>query len=75
MSLPLLHQLWSIGWNEKTLNGSTMRGRSDDPSHYEGRRSTTELHLAPKTSHGGGSKGGPPALAGTREYKQSDRGR
>ena len=24
---------------------------------------------------GGGSKGGPPALAGTREYEQSDRNR
>ena len=27
------------------------------------------------TCHGGGSKGGRPALAGTREYKQSNQGR
>ena len=26
---------WSTGWNEKYLNGSTMRDRSDDPSHHE----------------------------------------
>ena len=23
---PLLHQLWSTGWNEKNFNGSAMRG-------------------------------------------------
>ena len=27
---PLLHQLWSTGWNEKQLNGSTMRDWSND---------------------------------------------
>ena len=32
---PLLHQLWSTGWNEKYLNGSTMKDRSDGPSHHE----------------------------------------
>ena len=30
-----LHQSWSTGWNEKQLNGSTMKDRSDDPSHHE----------------------------------------
>ena len=34
------------GWNEKQLNGSTMRDRSDDSSHHE-RNSTTVLRLAP----------------------------
>ena len=31
------HGLWytSRGWNEKLLNGSTMKDRSDDPSHHE----------------------------------------
>ena len=29
----------------------------------------------PLSGTGGGNKGGPPELAGTREYKQSDRGR
>ena len=29
----LLYQLWSTGWNEKYLNGSTMRDRSDDSLH------------------------------------------
>ena len=32
---PLLHQSWSTGWNKKYLNGSTMKDRSDDPSHHE----------------------------------------
>ena len=32
---PLLHQSWSTGWNEKQLNGFTMKDRSDDPSHHE----------------------------------------
>ena len=32
---PLLHQSWSTGWDEKYLNGSTMKDRSDDPSHHE----------------------------------------
>ena len=30
----LLNQLWSTGWNEKSLNGFTMKVRSDDPSHH-----------------------------------------
>ena len=30
-----LHQLWRTAWNEKWLNGSTMRDWSDDPSHHE----------------------------------------
>ena len=25
----------STGWNDKQLNGYTMRDRSDDPSHHE----------------------------------------
>ena len=30
------HSLWYTGrWNEKWLNGSTMKDRSNDPSHYE----------------------------------------
>ena len=32
---PLLHQSWNAGWNEKLLNGSTMKDRSDDLSHHE----------------------------------------
>ena len=32
---PLLYQLWSTGWNKKYLNGSTMKDRSDDPSHHD----------------------------------------
>ena len=28
---PLLHQLWSTGWNEKQLYGSIMKDRSDNP--------------------------------------------
>ena len=32
---PLLHQSWSTGWNEKQLNGSTMKDQSDNPSHHE----------------------------------------
>ena len=32
---PLLHQSWSTGWNDKWLNGSTIRDRSEDPSHHE----------------------------------------
>ena len=32
---PLVHQSWSTGWNEKWLNGSTMKDRSDDPSNHE----------------------------------------
>ena len=32
---PLLHLLWSAGWNEKYLNVSTMKDRSDDQSHHE----------------------------------------
>ena len=31
--------------------------------------------VRPESVAGGGSKGGPPALAGTREYEQSDRNR
>ena len=31
----LLHQSWSTGWNEKYLIGSTMKDRSDNPSHHE----------------------------------------
>ena len=31
----LLIHLVSTGWNEKYFNGSTMRDRSDDPSHHE----------------------------------------
>ena len=33
--ISLLNQLWSTGWNEKYLNGSTMKDRSEDPSHDE----------------------------------------
>ena len=33
----LLHQLWSTGWNEKLLNGSTMRDGEADLSHHEGK--------------------------------------
>ena len=29
------HQSWSTCWNEKWLSGSTMKDRSDDPSHHE----------------------------------------
>ena len=32
---PLIIQMESIGWNEKKLNGSTIRDRSDDSSHHE----------------------------------------
>ena len=32
---PLLHQSRSTGCNEKQLNGSTMKDRSDDLSHHE----------------------------------------
>ena len=32
---PLLHQSWSTGWNEKQLNGSTMKDQSDDPGGKE----------------------------------------
>ena len=32
---PLSHQLWSTGWNEKYLNGSTIRVRVEDLSHHE----------------------------------------
>ena len=35
MPRPLLQQSWSTGWNEKYFNGSTMKDRSDDPSHHE----------------------------------------
>ena len=28
-------QSWCTDWNEKYLNGSTMKDRSDDPSHHE----------------------------------------
>ena len=38
-----LHQSWSTGWNEKWLNGSTMRDRSDDPSHHDGTNKTCRL--------------------------------
>ena len=38
----MLHQLWSTGWNEKKLSGSTMKDWSDNPSHHE-------LHLAPQS--------------------------
>ena len=40
----VLIQLWSSGWNEKQLSGSTMRNRSDDPVHHE-RCSAMELYL------------------------------
>ena len=30
-----VNQSWSTCWNDKLLNGSTMRDRSDDPSHHE----------------------------------------
>ena len=33
--LLLYHQFWGTGWNEKYPNGSTMKDRSDDPSHHE----------------------------------------
>ena len=33
--LPLLHQSWSTGWNEKYLNRSTIKDRPDDPSYHE----------------------------------------
>ena len=36
LSYAPLHQLWSTGWNEKSLNVSNMRDRSDDPLHSEG---------------------------------------
>ena len=32
---PLLHQMWSTGWNKKQLNGSTMRNQTDDLSYHE----------------------------------------
>ena len=32
---PLLHQLWSTVCNKNQFNGSTMKDRSDDPSHHE----------------------------------------
>ena len=32
---PSLHQLWSTGWNEKYLDGSTMKDRCNDPLHHE----------------------------------------
>ena len=32
---PLLHQLWNTGLKKYRLNGSTMKGRSDDLLHYE----------------------------------------
>ena len=35
MPLPLIHQSWSTGWNEKWLNGSTMKDQSDNPSHHD----------------------------------------
>ena len=32
---PLLHQSWNTGWNEKLINGSTMKDRSNDlPRSY-----------------------------------------
>ena len=31
----LLHRSWNTDWNEKELNGFTMKGRSDDPSHQQ----------------------------------------
>ena len=31
----LLHQMWRTGWNEKQLNGFTMRNQTDDLSHHE----------------------------------------
>ena len=27
--------MWKTGWNEKLFNGSTMRDRSDNPTHHE----------------------------------------
>ena len=32
---PLLHQSWNTGWNEKQLNGTIMKDRSDYTSHHE----------------------------------------
>ena len=32
---PLLHQSWSTNWNKKYFKGSTIRDRSDNPSHHE----------------------------------------
>ena len=44
---PLLHQLWSTGWNEKWLNGSTP-WRIDPTTHRTmSERSTSELCHAP----------------------------
>ena len=31
LAQPLLYHLWSTGWNEKKLNGSTIRDGSGDP--------------------------------------------
>ena len=31
----LFHQSWSTSWNEKYLNRSTMKDRSDDPSDHK----------------------------------------
>ena len=50
---PLLHQSGSTGWNEKWLNGSTMKDRSDDPSHDDRTmlpRSYISLRICFKTS-------------------------
>ena len=44
----------STGWNEKELNGSTIKHRSDDPSHLERTllpRSYISLLLAQETPH------------------------
>ena len=31
----LLYEIKNTGWNEEQLNGSTIRGRSDNPSHHD----------------------------------------
>ena len=35
ISIYLLYQSWSTDWNEKQLNGFTLRDRSDEPSHLK----------------------------------------
>ena len=34
-AIPQIGWSYSTGWNVKYLNGTTMRDRSDDPSHHE----------------------------------------
>ena len=49
MPRPLLHQSWGTGWNEKYLNGSTMKDRSEDPSLHE--RKGNQICLHTKTTN------------------------